>query len=94
MKVVPLKDKLLVAENARESKSESGLIIQGSATGNTSTGTVIVIGPNVTEVKVGDVIYLEWSKSTLVNTDEGQRVMIKEEDIIAVVEKVNVCVLH
>jgi chaperonin GroES len=87
MEVKPLKDKVLVAENKAEVKSESGIILEGATSIRESkTGTVLAIGPDVTDVKVGDKIYLEWNKAQVVKIGDAQRVIIKQEDIVAAVE--------
>jgi|688.fasta_scaffold574059_2 co-chaperonin GroES (HSP10) len=88
MIVTPLKKKVLVAENARETQTESGIILEGTqGYGDSKTGKVIAIGPDVTDVKVGDDIYMLWNKCTVVNVDGAQRVMIDEENIVAVLDK-------
>ena len=87
MNVLPLKDKVLVAENKRENTTSSGIVIEGAGgLGESKTGTVLAIGPDVKDVKVGDVIYLEWNKAQVVTIDGAQRVMVKEENIVAVVD--------
>ena len=87
MNVVPMKDKVLVAENKRENTTSSGIVIEGaSGLGESKTGTVLAIGLDVKDVKVGDVIYLEWNKAQVVTIDGVQRVIIKEENIVAVVD--------
>lgn len=88
MKVTPLKKKVLVAENAREKTTDSGIVIAGNdAQGESKSGTVIAIGPDVTLVKVGDKILLEWHKAQVVKIDDAQRVMIDEDNIVAVMEE-------
>ncbi len=87
MNVVPLKDKVLVAENKRENTTASGIVIESAqGLGESKTGTVLAIGPLVTEVKVGDKIMLEWAKAAVVTIDGNQRVIIKQEDIVAVLD--------
>lgn len=87
MEITPLKDKVLVAENKDEVRTESGLILDDAASVRDSRkGTVLAIGPDVKDVKVGDVIYLEWNKAQVVKIGSAQRVIIKEEHIVAVVE--------
>ena len=87
MKVVPLKKKVLVAENNREKVTESGIIIEGrDAQGESKTGTVLAIGPDVTMVEDGNKILLEWNKAQVVTIDGAQRVMIDEDNIVAVME--------
>jgi chaperonin GroES len=87
MNVIPLKDRVLVAENKRENTTESGIVLQGAGFDQSKTGTVLAIGPDVTDVKVGDVIYLEWNKAAVVKIGDAQRVMIKQENIVAVLEQ-------
>ena len=87
MNVMPLKDFVLVAENVSEVKSEVGIILtNATSVRDSKTGTVLAIGPDVVDVKVGDKIYLEWNKARVVKVNDAQRVIIKQEDIVAVVE--------
>lgn len=87
MKVIPLKTRVLVAENATEQKSAAGIILEGANSVRESrSGTVLAIGPEVKTVAVGDVIYLEWSKASVVKVGDAQRVIIEESDIVAVYE--------
>ena len=87
MNVTPLKDKVLIAENKTEHKSETGIILEGATSIRESkTGTVLAVGAVVTDVKVGDKVYLEWNKAQIVKIGDAQRVIIKQEDIVAVVE--------
>jgi chaperonin GroES len=87
MNVTPLKDRVLVAENKRENTTESGIVLQGAGFDQSKSGTVLAIGPDVTDVKVGDVIYLEWNKAAVVKIGDAQRVIIKQENIVAVLEQ-------
>ena len=87
MKITPLKTRVLVAENAAETKSEFGIILDGAnSVRDSRAGTVLAIGPDVKTVKVGDVIYLEWNKASVVKIGDAQRVIIEEEHIVAVYE--------
>jgi len=86
MIVKPLHDKVLIAEGKKDTKTESGIILDGRGLGNTTPGVVLAVGPEVEEVKEGDNVYLDWSKSKPITVDGAQRVMIAEGDIIAVIE--------
>ena len=87
MNVLPLKTQVLVAENKKEDTTESGIIIEGTrGMGNTAKATVLAVGPDVTDVKVDDVVLLDWTKASPVKIGDVQRAMIKEEFIIAVFE--------
>lgn len=87
MNVTPLKKKVLVAENKSEHKTDSGIILEGATSVRESKqGTVLAVGPQVTLVKVGDVIMLEWNKAQVIKIGDAQRVIVDEENIVAVVE--------
>jgi co-chaperonin GroES (HSP10) len=86
MEIKPLKKMVLIAEQAKERTTESGIFLGDRGTGDMAKATVLAIGDEVTEVKVGDVILPEWAKCSVVKVDGAQRAMIKEEHIIAVVE--------
>ena len=86
--VTPLRDRVLVAENKAEEKTASGIILDGvNSIRDSKTGTVLAIGPKVTDVVVGDKILLDWSKAQVVKVGDAQRVLIKQEDIVGVLEE-------
>jgi co-chaperonin GroES (HSP10) len=87
MNIIPLHKKVLVAENISEVKSSEGIILTDAvSTRDSKTGTVLAIGPEVTEVAVGDKILLDWAKASVVKVNDAMRVMINEADIVAVFE--------
>jgi co-chaperonin GroES (HSP10) len=88
MNVQPLKDNVLVAENKRENKTETGIILEGTrGTAETARATVLAIGPDVTDVKVGDLLLIDWTKASAVKVGDVQRAIIKQEHILAVFDK-------
>ena len=84
----PLHDKVLVIENEKPTETVSGIFL-GEARGdeNTRAGTVLAVGPEVTEVKVGDVVYPMWTKSKVVKEGDLYMGIISQEDILAVEEE-------
>ena len=87
MEVRPLNDRVLIAENKKEKTTDSGIILEGTrGTGDVAKATVLAVGPDVKDVKVGDVVIPEWSKASPVKVGDVQRAMIKEENIIAIYE--------
>jgi co-chaperonin GroES (HSP10) len=85
MIIKPLHKKVLVAENASEHKTDSGIILDGATSVRESKrATVLAVGPKVTLVDVGDVVLLEWTKASVVKIGDAQRAMIDEEHIVAV----------
>ena len=87
MNVKPLHKKVLVAEVKAETKSDSGIILEGAnSVRESKRGSVLAVGPEVTTVKVGDTILLDWTKGAVVKVDGAQRVVLDEEHIVAVFE--------
>ena len=87
MQFKPLGKKVLIAEIKRESTTSSGIIIEGKdAGGDSRSGKVLAVGPEVTSVSVDDKVLLEWNKAAVVSIDGAQRVVVLEEHIVAVLE--------
>jgi len=86
--IKPLKKKILVAEVKTEQKTDSGIILdQTTSLRESKVGSVLAIGPQVTLVEVGDRILLDWSKAAMVKVGDAQRVMVNEDDVVAVLEQ-------
>jgi co-chaperonin GroES (HSP10) len=85
MDIQPLFKKILIAENKVEKKTASGIILEGATSiRETKFATVLAVGEDVTKVKVGDKIVLDWSKCFPVKTDAVERALIDEEHVLAV----------
>jgi co-chaperonin GroES (HSP10) len=85
MEYTPIGSKVLLTEVKKETTHSSGLILQG-ADGATSRGKVVAIGPDVKTVKVGDLVYPEWSKGIVLINEDGNFLSILEENITAIVK--------
>lgn len=84
--IQPLGKNVFAAEIKKERKSEGGLILEGvSSIKETAQARVLAIGDKVENVKVGDVVYLDWGKTKLVVVEGAQRVMVSEDDISGIV---------
>jgi chaperonin GroES len=94
-KVKPLSDYLLVEPLAKETTLPSGIVIPDTVKEKPQEGKVVAVGPGrrdddgnriPMEIKVGDVVmYKKWGGTEL--KIEGKEVLlVKEEDILAVVE--------
>ena len=85
----PLADRVLVAPDAAEEKTASGIIIPDSAKEKPQRGKVIAIGNGKKDepitVKVGDsVLYGKYS-GTEINVAGQEYLIMRESDIYAVV---------
>ena len=94
MNVKPLFDKVVVESVEKEEKTKSGFILPSSAQEKPQTARVVAVGPGgmvdgkevTMQVKPGDkVIYSKYS-GTEVEVDEEKYVIVKQNDILAVIE--------
>ena len=81
----PIKTKVVMAAIEKKQQSASGLIIEGSF-GDAQYCRVLAIGPDVTDVSVGDTVFPTWNACKIVKADEGERLVIDQKDIIMIVE--------
>ena len=94
MKLVPLGDKIVLKQLEAEETTKSGIVLPGQAKEKPQEAEVIAVGPGgmidgkevVMQVKAGDtVIYSKYS-GTEVELDDEKYVIVKQSDILAVVE--------
>lgn len=82
MNIKPLKTKVALHQIDNEVTSSSGLVIMGGDK-DTPEGMVIAIGPQVTDVVVGNRVMVDWAKATYVGNDV---LIVEQEHITAVFE--------
>jgi len=95
MNLKPLHDRIIVEAAAKEEKTAGGIILPDTAQEKPLKGTVLAVGPGKRldsgtmapmDVKVGDtVIYGKYS-GTEVSVEGNDYVILRAEDILAVVE--------
>lgn len=85
MEIKPLGKNILIAENRKSETTASGIIVEGGGH-ESKIATVLAIGEEVTAVSVGDVIFPDWSEGSRIKFEGSDRVIIKEEQVLAVVK--------
>ena len=94
MNIRPLHDRLIVKREAEERKSPGGIVIPDTATEKPTFGKVIAVGKGkildngelrVPDVKAGDKILFGKYSGTEVKVDGEELVVMREEDVMAVV---------
>ena len=94
MKLVPLGDRVVLKQLEAEETTKSGIVLPGQAQEKPQQAEVIAVGPGgmvdgnevKMEVKVGDkVIYSKYA-GTEVKMDGLEYIIVKQNDILAVVE--------
>jgi len=87
MKYQPLRNNIIVKDTEREEETESGIYVGKTlADPRAKTGTVLAIGPEVEDVKVGDIVYLQWQNIQTVKEGDTYLGVISEDNVLAVAE--------
>ena len=95
MKIRPLHDRVIVKREEEEKKSQGGIIIPDTATEKPFFGKVVAVGKGKIlengeirplDLKVGDKILFGKYSGTEVKMDGDELVVMREEDVMAVVE--------
>jgi chaperonin GroES len=95
MKLRPLQDRILVKRVEEETKTAGGLFIPETAKEKPQRGQVVACGNGKKteegkvlplDVKVGDVVLFGKYAGTEVKVDGDDFLMMREDDILAVVE--------
>ena len=96
MKLRPLHDRVIIKRLEAETKSAGGIVIPDSATEKPIKGEVIAVGTGKIldngkvrpiAVKVGDKVLFGKYSGTEVKVDGEELLVMREEDLVAVVEK-------
>ena len=94
MKLVPLGDRVVLKQLVAEETTKSGIVLHGQSKEKPQQAEVIAVGPGGVvegkevkmEVKVGDqVIYSKYA-GTEVKLDEDEYIIVKQNDILAVIQ--------
>jgi len=96
MNLKPLKDRVLVKYSAEPEKSAGGIYIPDTAKEKPQRGEVVAVGSGkITddgkvqkmEVKVGDIVLFEKYSGSKINIDDTEYLIIREDDILGIVQK-------
>lgn len=95
MNIRPLHDRVVVRRMEEERKTASGIIIPDNATEKPDRGEILAVGPGkvgddneriALQVKVGDNVLFGKYAGTAVKVDGEELLIMREEDLLAVVE--------
>ncbi len=94
MKIRPLHDRVVVKREAEERRSAGGIVIPDTASEKPTFGKVIAVGQGkvlengqmrTPDVKVGDRILFGKYSGTEVKVDNEELVVMREDDVMAIV---------
>jgi chaperonin GroES len=95
MNIRPLHDRIIVKRTEEERMSAGGIVIPDSATEKPSKGEVVAVGNGLhlesgeiraLDVKAGDQILFGKYSGTEVKVDGEDLLVMKEDDVMAVIE--------
>ena len=94
MKLVPLGDRVVLKQLEAEETTKSGIVLPGQNKEKPQQAEVVAVGPGGVvdgkevkmEVKVGDNVIFSKYSGTEVEVDEEKYVVVKQNDILAVIE--------
>ena len=94
MKLVPLFDRVVLKQLVAEETTKSGIVLPGQAKEKPQQAEVIAVGPGgvvdgkevTMQVKVGDQVIFSKYGGTEVKVDEDEYIIVKQNDILAVVK--------
>ena len=84
--IKPLKKNVLIVRLKKTTTTQAGIILQSDHDGNVDEAKVIATGPEVTEVRTGDRIFIDWNKAAPVSIDHIPHYVISEDNIVWVFE--------
>ncbi|GAB7549436.1 co-chaperone GroES [Cupriavidus sp. 8B] len=96
MNLRPLHDRVIVKRLDNETKTSSGIVIPDNAAEKPDQGEVLAVGPGkkddkgnniALDVKVGDRVLFGKYAGQAVKVDGQELLVMREEDIMAVVNK-------
>ncbi|MDP8260357.1 MAG: co-chaperone GroES [Candidatus Gygaella obscura] len=95
MKIQPLGERVVLKQLEAENKTKGGIVLPDSAKEKPQEAEVIAVGKGKTvdgkvvslEVKTGDkVLYGKYSGTEITTKDGEELIIIKEEDILAILK--------
>lgn len=95
LKIRPLNDRVIVKRSAEEQKTAGGIVIPDTAKEKPVRGEVLAVGAGkpldngevrALSIKVGDIVLFGKYSGTEVKVEDQELLVMREEDIIGVVE--------
>lgn len=94
MNIKPLGERVVIKMMEREETTKSGIVLPGSAQEKPQLAEIVAVGPGAVvdgklvpmEVKIGDKVLTSKYSGTEVKLDGQEYTIVKQSDILAVVE--------
>ena len=81
-----IKNNVIVELIEKEKVTSSGIILKSADPAEANKATVVAIGGDCVDVKVGDVVLPNWNAARKMKFDERELFSVKEEEIVLIFE--------
>ena len=82
----PIKSKVILELVEKEKLSSGGIVLQKADPTEANRGIVLAIGPEVTDVEVGQEVLPNWNAAMKLKYDDKQLYVIDQEEIVLIFE--------
>lgn len=87
MNLVPLGDRLVIKQVVAEETTKSGIVLPGQTKEKPQEATIVAVGKDVKEeLRAGDTVIYSKYAGTNVKVDDVEYIIVKEEDVLAVLQ--------
>ncbi|MBF0556696.1 MAG: co-chaperone GroES [Nitrospirae bacterium] len=86
MKFKPLKERVFVSYKEELERTAGGLYVPDTAKEKPQRGKIEAVGSEVKELKVGDEVFFDKYSGSKVQIDSVDYLIIKEEDVLGIIE--------
>jgi len=90
MKLTPLGDRVVLKQLEAEETTKSGIVLPGQSQEKPQQAEVVAVGPGTEEVKMevkkGDMVIYSKYAGTDVKLDGEEYIIVKQNDILAIVK--------
>lgn len=81
-----IKNNVIVELIEKEKVTSSGIILKSADPAEVNKATVIAVGDDCLDVKVGDLVLPNWNAAKKMKFDERELFSVKEDDIVLIFE--------
>jgi co-chaperonin GroES (HSP10) len=83
----PIKNNVIVELLEKEKVTASGIVLSSADPAEANKGKVLKIGPDVLDIKEGDLILPNWNKARLAQYEKTDFYVVSEDDVVLIFEE-------
>ena len=83
----PIKNKVILELIEKEKVTSGGIVLQKADPTEANRGLVVAIGPEVTDVEVGQEVLPNWNAAMKMKYDDSQLYVVDQDEIVLIFEE-------